>query len=247
VILVFSRGCQLLLSAAFFFAGSAYTLASETWDSQGFTLLEEQRWGERELNPGPGAAARELHLHVVVLADSGWTLRQVLADLQEASQVYSQCSIKIGSAQVDLVRAPQGRVEWNQHEDTSSESVVTLRRQTPISRGAPVIYFVKKFKDNPEGTGFSNAQWREAYPVREELLNSVFISDYSHSEEYRKERENSSYSLVAHELLHVLTRLGGHYNLPEKNLLNIWKTRSNAILNKHCEIAQESSLLQSAR
>lgn len=240
---MFSLGRHLVIFAAlnglFSQAVSAAEFPAE------LRVLEEFRWSERDLNPLGSVATRELDLNIVVMAENGWSLQQVLEDIQEVSRVYSQCSIKIGAAHVFLVREAQGRNEWTKNADSGEDSLVQLRRRTPLPNAEPVIYFVGKFKDDPEGAGFSNAQWREPYPIREELLNSVFISDYSHSEEYKKERESCPYSLVAHEMLHVLTRLGGHYNLPEKNLLNIWKTRANTILKKHCDLVQESPLLHS--
>lgn len=201
----------------------------------------------RELETPVVAAASEVPMKAFELTafvlrgslwDQGWADRM----LAETVEIYAQCSVRVSRSEVKVVDAPGGRVHWKKYGEEGERGLNELRKALPHE--GLTVYLLGSFEDAPEVPGFSVAHWTNGGYFPPEQENTVFLGDYAATPKYFEERKDSPYSLLAHELLHVLTREGQHYNLPEKNLLNIWKTRSNKILPEHCGWVRESPLVR---
>ena len=208
-----------------------------------FGAVELRSYSESDLlgdsSPGPG-----LEVTAVLLKGSGWTADAALRKLREAARVLAQCGIRTRSVELAAVRAPGGRTRWLRYDKDGPDSFVGLRRMVP-SECKLVVLLTGAFPDDADGAGFSRAEWTNGKDLAPALYDTVFLSDYADSEAYRKENAASPYSVMAHEMLHVLTREGRHFNDPEPNLLNnTWSVRSDRILPRHCEAARASRLVR---
>ncbi|MFA6093626.1 MAG: hypothetical protein WCU88_10780 [Elusimicrobiota bacterium] len=237
--------CLLMLLAPHIVFASA-DITAEDWTRSGFGSPQIHSLRAEELCSDCKDADYALDMDVVLLRKSGWTEEEFLPMLRETAKIYSQCSVRIDRVELALADPPQGRTEWGKYKDEGGATVADLRRAVPV-QGRLAVFLLGTFSDNTESTGFSSADWRNSKDTRPPLFNTVFLSTASFIEEYRQERVSNPYNLLAHEMLHVLTRQGSHFNLPELNLLNIWKTRTNMILPQHCAWVQESPLLRKLR
>lgn len=230
-------------------SGSQKQRLSFRWERGAYTLVKRLSLEAKDLNddnkdnpPQPLQYVLPL-LKVVYLERSGWSRDAVISQIREVVRIYRKCSLGFSKIEILLVRAPSYRVDFKRFAEAGEDSLLELRRSIPEGNTI-IVYLMGKFLDNNNApldtTGLSNARWRQSYEYRPELLNTVFISNLVLTEAYQSERTASPYNIIAHELLHVLTRDGGHYNLPEKNLMNIWRFRSNDILPMHCAQVVES-------
>ena len=211
---------------------------------QGFSEVELRSFSEADLLGGESVAGPGLDVTAVMVKGSGWTAEQALRKFQEAARVFSQCGVALRRVELAAVRAPGGRTQWLRFEKEGPDSFVRLRRLVPAA-GKLVVLLTGAFPDDADGAGFSRAEWSNGKDLAPALYDTVFLSDYATSEAYRSENAASPYSLLAHEMLHVLTREGRHLNDPEPNLLNnTWSVRSDRILPRHCEAARASPLVR---
>ena len=88
------------------------------------------------------------------------------------------------------------------------------------------------------------AAWRDAYVTRPELSGTVFLSDRVNSRESERERAASPYSVLAHEMLHVLLRTSHHNGDHEANLMSDWRRRNNLLPARLCDAVAASPLLR---
>ncbi|MFA6030223.1 MAG: hypothetical protein WC969_10240 [Elusimicrobiota bacterium] len=227
----------LLLSPAF----AAPAPSVDDWVRAGFS---EPDLREYDASPASAQAGPGFTLSVVLLKDSGWTPDAAEKNLREVAEVFAQCGVRM-RVRLAAVRAPEGRAGWKRRGD-GPDSVLALHRAVPFLEG-PVAFLVGRFPDDEEAA-FSRARWRDGRDLQPELYDTVYITDevlsaYSRAQFDLSPYTAGSYSVSAHELLHVFTRLGGHLYLPERNLLNNWDIRSNLILPRHCSAVRSSPLV----
>lgn len=224
---------------ALLLAAAARAASVDDWARAGFGEPDVRVYSAEELGSAPGA--RKLRLEVLALRPSGWSAEAILAELRATAKVYAQCGIALGPVEVVAARGPGGRGAWAKYKESGDDTIAALRAAAPL-RGAAVI-LVPPFSDAPDVSGFSFAEWTNGQGLKPPLYDTVFLSDYALGGAYQSERAAQPYTLLAHELLHVLTREGGHFNDPQQHLLNIWRTRTDLILPKHCEAARANPLL----
>ena len=63
--------------------------------------------------------------------------------------------------------------------------------------------------------------------TKPELSGTVFLSDRVNSSASVRERAASPYSVLAHEMLHVLLRTARHNGDAQANLMSDWRRRNN--------------------
>lgn len=199
---------------------------------------------EAELHDGVEASAPGLEMSVILLRGSGWTEEQAREQLREAARVYARCAIRLRRVSLVSADPPGGRVNWNRFDREGPASLAELRRLLPGD--GLTAYLTGAFLDENIDDAFAFADWRDAYVTRPELNGTLFLSDRVNSPGSRRERSASPFSVLAHEMLHVLIRSARHNGDPEANLLSDWRRRSDAILPRHCAAAAASPLLKAA-
>ena len=99
----------------------------------------------------------------------------------------------------------------------------------------PMIYLFRGFDDEDDDAAFSRADFEEGgEDIDPVLFDSVFLPWGVNSDAYREQRKASPYGVAAHELWHVLTRIGSHFNVEPPNISNIWRTRADLIPPQYC-------------
>lgn len=198
---------------------------------------------EADLHGRVDASAQGLTMNVVLLRGSAWTEAQARAQLLEAARVYEQCGIRLRRVTLLAVDPPGGRVNWNRFDRTGPASLTELRRLLP-GGGGLTAYLTGAFLDENIDDAFAFGDWRDAYVSRPELNGTVFLSDRMNTPESVRERSASPYSVLAHEMLHVLIRSARHNSDAETNLMGDWRRRGDRILPRHCAAAAASPLLE---
>jgi hypothetical protein len=198
------------------------------------------------LNAPPALAeasvATELEMNVVLLQGSGWTEAQAREQLSEAARIYGQCGISLRRVTLIVADPPGGRVNWNRFGGDGDASISALRRLIPGD--GLTAFLTGSFIDENIDDAFAFADWRDAYVTRPELSGTVFLSDRVNSRESVRERAASPYSVLAHEMLHVLLRTSRHNGDPEANLMSDWRRRNNRLPARLCDAVAASPLLK---
>lgn len=198
------------------------------------------------LNAPPALAeasvATDIEMTVVLLHGSGWTEAQAREQLSEAARIYGQCGISMRRVTLIIADPPGGRVNWNRFGGDGDASISALRRLFP--GGSLTAFLTGSFIDENIDDAFAFADWRDAYVTRPELSGSVFLSDRVNSPESVRERAASPYSVLAHEMLHVLLRTSHHNGDLEANLMSAWHRRNNRLPERLCVAVASSPLLK---
>jgi hypothetical protein len=167
----------------------------------------------------------QLDIHVVDLETSGWNKDLFEPEFQSLREVYSQCGIDVRL--VDYQKA-NGFTGLKKYDFKSEDSIAALAKAT-ANVPRPAVYLIQDLIDGNQ-TPFSRAHFegiQDEYP--EALLDTVWYPVFVSSSEYKKSREASPYSALAHELFHIITRWGEHNNDEEPNLMTIYRRRNNRI------------------
>jgi hypothetical protein len=135
-----------------------------------------------------------LHLTAVVLEQTGWTRREVLAAVTEVAALLAPCRVGLTGVELLRVRAPA------RFHDFHTPAARDLARQ--LQPGKPTLYFVRDTRQQPafdaEAIGRGNSR------TRPELADSVWVT-----------RAAPDVGIVlAHELVHVLADSGAHVAAP---------------------------------
>jgi hypothetical protein len=167
----------------------------------------------------------QLDLHIVDLETSRWDDELFKPEFDSLREVYSQCGIDVRMVEY---RKVGGFNSLAKYDLAAADSIAALAKATAdVPR--PAVYLVSEFIDgNP--TPFSRAHFestKDDYPNA--LLDTVWYPVDVTSTEYKKAREASPYSALAHELFHILTRWSDHNNDPEPNLMTLYRRRNNHI------------------
>lgn len=237
----------LLLSVMAWISGHvSFAVSAQDWETRGFKLVETRELSEQAIYGSRPNAGYKLELDVVLLANGGWSKDQVIEKFKDAAKIYLQCSLKITRIRIHVVHAPENRADWKMFSNDGEDSIVWLRQNVPL-RGGLTVFFVRQFPDKDYQSGLSSADWRDYNErAREELFDTIFLTNVMNSPEYAEKRAKIPSNTFAHEMLHVLTRVIAHYNTPDQDLLNQWRNRSNFISQKHCDYVRDSHLVRQA-
>ncbi len=151
------------------------------------------------IDRGPDAADLTLHLHLAVLAGSGWENDTVVMMVQSTAAILAQCDIKLVRATLHRLRVPSYLMDF--HAGTAK----TLVAGTDLP--APTVFLVR---DTNMEIGFDGEAFGHANSAaRPWLRNTVWlVADTEHPG-----------TALAHELFHVLTDSGEHPS-SEQNLMH---------------------------
>lgn len=181
-----------------------------------------------------------LDIHVVELETSGWSEELFSPEFQSLREVYGQCGIDVHLAEFRKVGGFNG---LKKYEFTAPDGIATLAHAT-LDVPRPAIYLIQNVIDGTQ-TPFARAHFEGAtdnYP--DALADTVWYPLNVASVEYKKSREGSPYSALAHELFHIITRWGDHNNDDEANLMTIYRRRNNRIPLAMCARALAHPFIQ---
>jgi hypothetical protein len=191
---------------------------------------------------GAGEPKGTMPVYALLLRGGSWTRAQAEDHFRRAAKVYAQCGLMLSSAEIVEADPPGGRRTFVKFQDEGPGSIKALIQSSPL-KARPVFYLIQSWEDIGDDHAWSAADFEEGDKVDPVLFDSVFFPSGVNSAAFAEERKDSPYTVAAHELLHVLTHIGGHYNEPDRHLLNIWSTRTDRIRPQDCERALQNPLV----
>ncbi|MDX6768272.1 MAG: hypothetical protein SF051_01960 [Elusimicrobiota bacterium] len=216
-------------------ASAGATPTPDEWQNAGFgrpllTRVElESAYREVRAEPPSG----RLTVHAVLPRGPRWTRTRVERHLRAAARVFARCGLMLDAAVLVEADAPARPSKFQKEGPGSLKHFIA---SSPLKE-RPVLYFFDGWSDLEDDRAFSSAPFTDGPLDDPALWESVFLPAGVDLPAYEEERRASPYSIAAHELLHVLTREGSHFNEEPRHLLNIWRSRSDAVRPDHCERA----------
>lgn len=218
-------------------ARAAVPSAAE-WERAGFGAPAISALAPAAAEYGDPPVRGQLQVYMLLLRGSGWTKEQAAAHFARVTRVYAQCGLRFAPAALIEADPPERRAYFLRWKDDPGPG--SLRHLVDLSplKARPVYYLFAGFQDdadNANDNAFSRAHFKDGERTDPALDGSIFLPAGVNSPAYEEARRASPYSVAAHELWHVLTLEGGHYNEEPRHLGNIWRTRSDLIRAKDCE------------
>jgi hypothetical protein len=172
--------------------------------------------------PAPGQIAVPLAL--VVEDGSGWDAPGLLEkDLGKASSVFAQCGVALGEAQVVTVRwSAEALRRLNDDDPYAGPSKMTVMAEPLIPKRRPVGFlFGKSIPSMAEAYNKSTVDtFKGAHPDAALLLDTFWMTVDMQTRKLPS--ETPTYSLMAHELTHILGNLA--HTTARPNLMNVDST-----------------------
>lgn len=239
----------LILAAALMSAhASAAVPDPSRWQAAGFlrARISSVDLTSAYRETGAGEPKGAMPVYALLLRGGSWTRDQAEEHFKRAAKVYAQCGLMLTSAEIVEADPPGGRRTFARFPEEGPGSIKAFVEGSPLE-ARPVFYLFQGWEDIGDDRAWSFADFEEGDKVDPALHDSVFLPSGVNSAAYAEERKDSPYAVAAHELLHVLTRIGGHYNEPDRHLLNIWRTRADRIRPKDCERILQNPLVRRTR
>ena len=191
--------------------------------------------------PSFTAAKYEINLNYALFKGTQWTEEQVANQAREVAEVYEQCSLRIGAVTIFKLDNPLPNDLAYREEST----FLRLAERTPIAE-RPLVFLIEEMLNAEQPTPFSKAQFLDMNGAVEPaaLLNTIWVPYFVNSEAYLKARVASPYSVVAHELGHILLLDGMHNGEETGNLMTIWRWRTNRVTPQQCADMVKSELVR---
>lgn len=238
----------LILAAALFASRASAAPDPSQWQAAGFLRPQlttvDLTGAYRET--GAGGPKGTMPVYAILLRGGSWTRAQAEDHFRRAAAVYAQCGLMLTSAEIVEVDPPDGRMTFVKYQDEGPGSIKAFIQSSPL-KARPVFYLFQSWEDIGDDRAWSAADFEAGDKVDPVLFDSVFFPSGVNSAAFAEERKDSPYAVAAHELLHVLTRIGGHFNEPDRHLLNIWRTRTDRIRPKDCERILNNPLVSRTR
>ena len=203
--------------------------APDSWPTQPGTLLEEQEWNQAEFGQthiehiAPKIYTHAFDLSLVMFRDTGWSKKEVLTRMKRVAEIYGQCDIQLKSIKLVTTNASRGWIDIDTEDTPEGENRdIRIAAVTPKSAPEPIIYLIRSIKDRTTGIAWFED---EETPASHPLANTIWMPHDVTTEEY-KNRRDSRYSPIAHELAHILCRCG-HIPGDEDNILSRYYDAAN--------------------
>jgi len=239
------RTARRALAALLLVSGArAATLPSAAeWERAGFGNPVVSTLAPADAGFDDPAPRGELQVYMLLLRDTGWTKALAQEHFAHVTRVYAPCGLRFKPAVLIEADAPERRrrfLRWK--EDPGPGSLRHLIDLSPL-KARPVYYLFEGFQDDEDDAAFSRADFVDGDRNDPALDDSVFLPNGVNSPAYEQARRASPYSVAAHELWHVLTREGGHFNEEPRHIGNIWRTRSDFLRPRDCAAALANPLV----
>lgn len=172
-----------------------------------------------------------LNINAIALDSSPWTEQSFMPEFEIAKQVFTQCGLEIHLVGFHKSTGFDKLTKYKHGLPNSLDTVAYSTKDVP----RPAIYLVNEFSD-ADGNPFARAPFVDLLePYPDSINNTVWYPFNVLSDEYRKRRQSSPYSPLAHELTHVLTLWGDHNNDQQPNILTIYRRRNNRLTQEMCK------------
>jgi hypothetical protein len=191
----------------------------------------------------PSAFKAELTVSFVLVRGGGWTRAQAERQFEQLARVFAQCRLRFTDAELHELAPPAGTALLLKRHPGLRGSIEELARANP-SVARPAFYLIEGVADADDAGPFSHADFEGGYHGEPVLLDSVFMPYGVNEAVFEEQRRVSPYGVAAHELWHVLTRVGGHYDESPGHLGNGWLTRSDFITPRDCDRVLASPLVK---
>lgn len=189
-----------------------------------------------------------MDLSLAFFVDSGWTEAQADQHTSELNRIFGQCQVHVGQIQFHHLTSPSLPRRLVSRNPEHQDSIERLAELLSWLR-KPALYMIEGVAESTPSTPFSKDQFKEmnGAEVPDSIQGTIWLPSYINTPAYAKEREKSPYSVLAHELTHILTLDGQHNNDKVPNILTIWKRRTNLITQEQCAEIRVSPYLHAKK
>ncbi len=179
-----------------------------------------------------------IDLTAYVFLNSGWTEEEIPAYFVRAAEVFSQCALQIESVRIVLRDAPASGLDVDHSSNSNQGKTFQIAKAAGLATQASV-YFVRYID-----RGIAHS-YPESLFLDTPMINTAWISVIEKLPENRS-FHRPSYSVVAHELGHLLTNKG-HFNGRSKNLMGNQLGMNDRLNRDQCDVILSSSLVRYER
>lgn len=178
------------------------------------------------------ANAYEFTVNFALFPGAGWNRELIEKHVADARRVFAQCQIQRINFNVYEVTDFQLPADLQGRNVYAPNGIATIRIQSP-QVPQPVVYLVNGLSDS--GAMTKAIFTINAPPCEAELVNTIWIPSEVNTPEWAAERSKSPYSVLAHELTHLLTLEGQHNGDIPRNELSVWRVRTDYLTDQMCD------------
>lgn len=191
--------------------------------------------------------ALEVNLDLYLVGDTLWTKEQVFLQVEEAASVFSQCDLKL-SFDFHEISSPANSILEKDEFSDSEIGIKKVASQTPKTKSIRAFFFDKVvWQDRPQNpsTAFSRTIFSEipqSNKLPKPLVDTLWIPFDILTSRTEDRCRGASYSTFAHELAHILTKLGSHFPYEEANTLSLCSRgrRNNSLTANQCQLIHKN-------
>lgn len=169
------------------------TCEEDEWRASGFNdveIVDLDLYGPIATS-APRPFSHAISVDIVVLRDSGWTLKEVQKKYQETAAVFAQCNIKITRAKAILATSPINKVDFDLDPRNTAGDMARIVSATPKPRvGVVRAFHIRSFTNGAVGFANPDSFLGDWGPYTNEAWLTKGAIDYKHS-------------ATAHELAHI--------------------------------------------
>lgn len=200
------------LALAFLTALTPAARAADTTTAAALiSVLDTRTIPASAFSPATPAAAQVVPLAIVVENGSPWTAPGTLERaLGKTSAIFARCGVTLGDAQVLTVKwTDEGLKRLNKNDPYAGPAQIAVMDEPLLPTRRPVGFlFDKSIPPVAEAYNDSSVnRFKGQFPAASKLLGTFWITQDELTRPRRKD-EGPTYSVVAHELTHILGDLG---------------------------------------
>lgn len=192
----------------------------------------------------------ELEVFMVAFtnASSSWTLAEIEKHIQITKTTFAQCGVDVKSQILVTDQLPL--VINKSLQSNRPNSIRSLGAQLPFM-GAIRVFIAEEFVEDDRQprsqTGFARSHFRDdptTHSLPPPLVDTVWLAQGARNLDSPQCRAN--YSVMAHEVAHVMTRYGSHNNHSLPNILAVCMLgkRNHHVLAEDCELVRQHPLVR---
>ena len=182
----------------------------------------------------PKKFTHEIKLTMVLLRNSGWDKEQIKQRLTRVADIYSQCGIKVASAKLVTVDAPNGWVDVDYRVEKRDLKIATM---TPTT-DKPILFYVRSSRE-----GQIAYAWNQSKDQPPPLTNTAWLTSEINTAKYKKWRD-PAYNTEAHELGHIFGDCGHNTDGSKNFLAGDVALLNDKIQPKQCESMKKHNLVR---
>lgn len=211
--------------------------------AQPFGSFAEAEVRVLERDAAPDAKAR-LPLTLVLLRGTNWSEKRVLRHVERTERTLAACGVALGPVTLVKAKTSDGRHDLdmaNAHPESGTPwDVFRIAGMLPKDTRWPVAFFVGRLLgDEALARSYALGAAPPGSEPKYPYMNTAWFAYKAHW----IERQDDSYSSLAHELTHLLCACG-HLSSEERHMMNTHRNMlSSRILPEHCELVLKSPLL----